>query len=294
MKVINVGSLAILLGAAVLSSCSDNSRFPGFEQSESGLYYMITPGSEGGREVKLDDILTLEMSYGTDDTMLFSSSMMEFPTQLKVAEPAYGGDIMEGFTLMKEGDEAEFKTSADSFFLKIANMPQIPDFVDSASFLTFNVKLIKVQSLDELRAEKDAEAEVNRAMETELMANFLKENGIEVEPTPSGLYFIETAPGTGEPVERGSMVKVHYIGRLLTGEKFDASFDHSPPEPIEFALGTGQVIPGWDEGIGYMTVGSKAMMVIPSSLAYGDRPPPGGLIKAYSPLVFEVELLEAN
>ena len=106
------------------------------------------------------------------------------------------------------------------------------------------------------------------------------------------MYFIETAPGNGVPAERGSTVKVHYMGRLLTGEKFDSSFDRG--EPIEFKLGTGMVIPGWDEGIGYMTVGSKATLLIPSALAYGDRPPPGGMIKPFSPLVFEVELVEVN
>ena len=106
------------------------------------------------------------------------------------------------------------------------------------------------------------------------------------------MYYIETLKGSGKKAERGNTVVVHYIGRLLSGEKFDASYDRN--EPFEFTLGAGQVIPGWDEGIGYMTVGSKATFIIPSNLAYGDSPPPGGVIKPFSTLVFEVELVDAR
>jgi len=282
-----------LVSVFFLASCGGDSQFPDFEKAESGLYYNITSSDESGRQVDIDHVVTIEMSYGTDDTLLFDSKNLEFPTQLKVSAPVYQGDVMEGFTMMKVGDEAVFKTSADSFFTKIANI-DLPAFVDSASYLTFNIKMLNTQTIEELQADRDAEAEVSKALETELIQSYLNENNITVEPKESGLYFIETAPGSGTPVERGSTIKVHYIGRLLTGEKFDASYDHSPPDPIEFALGTGRVIPGWDEGIGYMTVGSKATLIIPSNLAYGDRPPPGAIIKPYSPLVFDVELVEAN
>ena len=283
----------LIVSVFFLTSCGGDSKFPGFEKAESGLYYKITSTDDLGRQSAVDQIVTIEMSYGTDDTLLFDSKSLEFPTQLKVSAPVYSGDVMEGFAMMKVGDEGIFKTSADSFFKRIANI-ELPVFIDSASYLTFTIKMLNTQSVEELQADKDAEATVNKALEIELIQSYLKENNINVEPKESGLYFIETAPGTGTPVERGSTIKVHYIGRLLTGEKFDASFDHNPPDPIEFALGTGRVIPGWDEGIGYMTVGSKATLVIPSHLAYGDRPPPGAIIKAYSPLVFDVELVEAK
>ena len=79
------------------------------------------------------------------------------------------------------------------------------------------------------------------------------------------------------------------MGYLEYAQKFDASYDRG--EPIEFTLGSGQVIQGWDEGIGYMSVGSKATLVIPSHLAYGANPPGGSIIKPYTPLVFDVELV---
>jgi peptidylprolyl isomerase len=85
-------------------------------------------------------------------------------------------------------------------------------------------------------------------------------------------------------------VKVHYTGKLLDGTKFDSSVDRG--EPFGFTLGKGQVIKGWDEGIGLMNVGGKATLIIPSSIAYGDRDM--GTIPPYSTLVFDVELLEVE
>jgi FKBP-type peptidyl-prolyl cis-trans isomerase len=85
-------------------------------------------------------------------------------------------------------------------------------------------------------------------------------------------------------------VKVHYTGTLLDGTKFDSSVDRG--EPFSFTLGQGQVIKGWDEGIGLMNVGGKATLIIPSSIAYEDRDM--GVIKPYSPLLFNVELIEVE
>lgn len=111
------------------------------------------------------------------------------------------------------------------------------------------------------------------------------------EETNSGLrYNITTENPTGTSPEAGAMVKVHYTGYLLDGTKFDSSIDRG--EPIEFPVGTGRVIPGWDEGIMLLKTGEKAVLVIPSELAYGPRQT--GPIPPNSILKFEVELIEVN
>jgi len=84
---------------------------------------------------------------------------------------------------------------------------------------------------------------------------------------------------------------MNYTGRLLDGTKFDSNLDHTPVKPFEFVLGQKQVIAGWDEAILLMNEGGKATFIIPSKLAYGEREM-GGKIKAYSPLVFDVELVK--
>ena len=88
--------------------------------------------------------------------------------------------------------------------------------------------------------------------------------------------------------ESGKKVSVHYEGSLLSGQVFDSSYKRN--QPIDFQLGVGQVIPGWDEGIGLLQVGDKARFVIPSDLAYGSAGA-GGVIPPNATLIFDVELM---
>ena len=107
--------------------------------------------------------------------------------------------------------------------------------------------------------------------------------------TSSGLKYIITKQGSGPRPKQGQTVSVHYAGYLTDGSKFDSSFDRN--QPIEFPIGTGRVIKGWDEGIMLLNVGTKAKLIIPSDLGYGPRGA-GGVIPPNATLIFDVELLE--
>jgi FKBP-type peptidyl-prolyl cis-trans isomerase len=96
--------------------------------------------------------------------------------------------------------------------------------------------------------------------------------------------------GTGSVATPGAKIKVHYTGTLTDGTTFDSSYDRG--EPIEFVLGSGQVIPGWEQGIEGMRVGEKRELTIPPNLAYGDRQV--GPIPPNSTLNFEVELVDIS
>jgi cyclophilin family peptidyl-prolyl cis-trans isomerase len=109
--------------------------------------------------------------------------------------------------------------------------------------------------------------------------------------TDSGLmYKFLDNKNSNKPL-KGEKVKVHYKGMLLDGTVFDSSFKRN--QPIEFTLGIGQVIKGWDEGISLLGVGDKASFIIPSDLAYGESGA-GGVIPPNAPLLFEVELISAG
>ena len=109
--------------------------------------------------------------------------------------------------------------------------------------------------------------------------------------TSSGLLYKFEKENKSEKPTSGNKVKVHYKGMLLDGTVFDSSYQRN--QPIEFTLGVGQVIKGWDEGISLLGIGDKASFIIPSDLAYGESGA-GGVIPPNATLVFDVELIEAE
>lgn len=109
--------------------------------------------------------------------------------------------------------------------------------------------------------------------------------------TPSGLKYVDLVEGTGASPQPGQNVVVHYTGTLEDGTKFDSSRDRK--QPFQFKIGVGQVIKGWDEGVGTMKVGGRRQLTIPSELGYGARGA-GGVIPPNATLLFDVELLKLS
>ena len=106
--------------------------------------------------------------------------------------------------------------------------------------------------------------------------------------TASGLTYIITKRGEGAQLKAGDNIVVNYTGLLTNGQKFDSSLDRA--EPFSFPLGAGRVIKGWDEGFGKLRVGDHATLIIPSSIAYGERGA-GGVIPPGATLIFIVEVI---
>ena len=136
-----------------------------------------------------------------------------------------------------------------------------------------------------------AEIEKANASKAEKAAEAMKKLTEGATTTESGLAYFMIKEGEGEQVKAGKTVSVHYTGKLADGTKFDSSHDRNAP--IEFPLGEGRVIPGWDEGIALLKVGGKATFIIPPHLAYGARGA-GGVIPPNATLIFEVELMEVK
>lgn len=181
-------------------------------------------------------------------------------TGIEVVNTIAQGDSIETIEIIRKGDAAEaFKAN------------------DQAMNEYKNAMAAKAK-----KAQEDAVKEFDA---------WVMQNYPAAQQTASGLYYVVEQEGTGEQATPGKTVAVHYSGKLTNGNEFDNSYRRG--QPIEFKLGSGQVIPGWDEGIALMKVGSKYKLIIPSKLGYGKRGA-GGVIPPNATLVFDTELVSVK
>ncbi len=173
----------------------------------------------------------------------------------EVVDAVAQGDVLQTLEIIRVGVEAEQWNAVEAF----------------RTFEGARAKRIEAE-----RAAAEAEME-------KLAAGF--------EKTESGLRYQFIQRGSGKKAENGKTVSVHYSGQLADGKVFDSSYARK--KPIEFPLGKGHVIEGWDEGIALLQVGDKARFVIPSHLGYGSRGA-GGVIPPNATLIFDVELMDVK
>jgi peptidyl-prolyl cis-trans isomerase A (cyclophilin A) len=172
-----------------------------------------------------------------------------------VVDAVEGNDILKTLEIVRVGEEAQKWNAVEAF-----------------------------RTFEGSRAKREAaERDAAEAKMEQLAAGFDK--------TESGLRYKMIQKGSGKKAENGKTVSVHYEGSLESGKVFDSSYPRK--KPIDFKLGQGQVIEGWDEGIALLQVGDKARFVIPSHLAYGSRGA-GGAIPPNATLIFDVELMDVK
>jgi FKBP-type peptidyl-prolyl cis-trans isomerase FkpA len=296
-----MNKLFLLAPAAMVlfSSCKENTDFEGFTRAENGLHYKFYNQNENGVKAKEGDMLNIRWIFALqkNDSVIFDSKNASQDgsgfAEIRVAKPTFKGSFEDALMMMSKGDSASFIVRADSFFIKTNRMNELPKWVNSGDYLKASFKIRDIRGSKEVEEEQKKQMEKQEAMIKEFQAKeqpsldkYLADNNVKAKPTASGLYYIETKKGSGGNPKSSDLVKVHYTGKLLDGTKFDSSVDRG--EPAEFPLD--RVIPGWTEGLQLMKKGGKAMLIIPSSLGYG--PNGSGAIPPYSPLVFEVELID--
>lgn len=128
------------------------------------------------------------------------------------------------------------------------------------------------------------------AAEQELLDEYIRENYPDAVPTESGLYYIELEEGDGKQAFERAQISAYYTGWLIEGRQFDSN--RANAEPNEFVLHESYVIKGWVEGVAKMKEGGRAILIIPSTLAYEDKQQ--GIIPPYSTLIFDIDLVNVN
>jgi FKBP-type peptidyl-prolyl cis-trans isomerase FkpA len=303
---------AVVIGTA-MTACK-NSPYPGYEESETGLYTKFYTHDENGVKPKEGDVLQVVLIVKNDKDSILTNSKEPDPNrpsgmdyfEMQLSKSPYKGSIQDGLSSMAVGDSASFLIPVDSMF----KSRPIPPFLKKGTMLTYDVKLKKITSKEEMmkeQAKKEQEqhamAELSKNEEPKILARYLEENKITAKPTKSGLYYIELKKGSGPKAKMGDVIKVNYTGRLLDGRVFDTNNKEIAQSsglydarrqydvPAEFVLDS-MMFKAWQEAIPMMNPGTKAKIILPSSLGMGESA--GGRIPPYAPMEFDVELLEAG
>jgi FKBP-type peptidyl-prolyl cis-trans isomerase FkpA len=283
----------------------------GFTPVNGVLSYKIIPTGSGPL-IQPKEFVRLHMKQMCGDSAIMSTYKSPNGPEINRIESQGPQDAMTNLILkLRIGDSLVVKYNTDSIFknnappyykkgdeakmcLKVVSRVSARE---SDSLIAFQAEMMQKQQAEQQKAEADSkisESTLIPAQEKEIEAYCVK-NNIKFKKTESGLYYSILAPGTEPKMQAGKTVSVNYTGQTLDGKKFDSNiepaFNHV--QAFEFPLGAGRVIKGWDEAIQLLGKGGKAILLIPSRLAYGAR----GAGKDIGPnavLRFDVEAVDSK
>jgi FKBP-type peptidyl-prolyl cis-trans isomerase len=294
--------LVIVLSVAVTAFTGCNK----FEKGEGDMMYKIHT-DKSGETIKEGDFIAFKAIEKTEgDSVLYSSYDYDRPSLLVKEKSVFKGDLFAALGLLSEGDSATFKINIDSMVSKMGR-PQPAD--TTTKYLIYTIKVDKVIPKGKLndslfRGKIDAflKTEMDHAKNGEAVKVKAYVSSKDMKPTvtPSGLNYVISKQGSGPKANPGDTVVVHYTGMFLSGKVFDSSLVDVAKksgtfnagrnyEPLKLPVGMQGSIPGFEEGLMLLPKGSKATLILPSSLAYGEQGNQG--IPPFTPLIFEIEML---
>lgn len=285
-----------------------------FTKINPKLQYVFIEDKPGKIHPQEGDDVMMRMIAICNNRFMYSSAQLNKgkPGAFSISKANFEGDIADALMLMTAGDSIICLADAQSVF-EYAKKP-LPDYIKPGDKVQYNIRMVSVKPKAELQKEREAafakflqdsiqNANTGKPVDTDdkLLQDYFSSRHINPIKTSSGLYYTIQKEGSGALAKAGDNVVMNYTGRLLDGTVFDSNTDSAfrHVQPLNFVLGTGRVIKGWDEGIGYLKPGSKATFYIPASLAYGSQSRPGNAanpkgIPANSVLIFDVELVSAK
>lgn len=275
-----------MLAVVVLASCGGGS----FKKAKSGLQYKIISDGKG-EMLKPGNFIKFNAIVKQKDSVTYNSygKVPAFTAVDSVGRPY---DLSEIIPMMRAGDSAVIVQSADS--IAKLNGGQMPPGLKKGDKITIAIRITKVLTdLTAAQTEYNNEMTIQKDREFKVIEEYLKSKNITATKTALGTYVVITNPGTGDKPDSGKEVSVKYNGMNFEGKKFDSNIDTSfgHAEPMIFIIGQPGMSPGFEDGVKQLGKGGKAIIYVPSMLAYGMQGNPP-VIKPYENLMFEVELLE--
>jgi FKBP-type peptidyl-prolyl cis-trans isomerase len=251
-----------------------------------------------GRKPVAGDYVTFDMVYKTeDDSILFDSRQNQSPFRIQLENIPFKGSLEEGLTCISEGDSATFFISADSLLKYVIRKEEASaTLLKPGTKALFDIRLHRVQSQADALKEIAQKAAERQEAELKSIRGFLEREKYTALPDSNGLYIIGSEP-SGKNILDGDTVSVYYTGKYLNGIPFETK--SKPGDPLQFVMGAGHVIPGWEIAFKSLHEHSRVTLVIPSSLAYGRdglfNPSQGNyIVPPYTPLTYDIEVVRVK
>jgi FKBP-type peptidyl-prolyl cis-trans isomerase len=279
-------TLTCLSAMVFLTAC--NGKYPGYKQAPDGLYYRFYQQDLSAAQPKQTDFLRLDIACYLHDSLYYDWNESGSDVYLQLSEPHFKGDLQSALAMMRLGDSASFYIKADS--VAIHYYDQNPDSVGlkADDNFRYEVKLLEIKSQEQFQMDIERAKKEKMDEAKALFDDYIKKEGVTVEPYGSGIYVVTTEKGKGRCPVKGEKVELDFEAFLLNGQQIGSTF--SSDEKFTFVLGEGYVIPGWEEIVPKMHLGERVRAYIPFEMAYGEHSVPG--IPMYANLVYDIKLLK--
>lgn len=273
----------ILVSVLCVSTISCR-KYSGFKRDSSGFYYQFHQVNEQNPKPDTGDFVVVNMSLRTDEAVITPMTQNNI-----LIDHLYRGDIYSALCSMHLGDSATFIFDGRKFYEEFLCMGEYPYGKDP---IYADVKLLKItlrQNLEKAEKLYNEQMKRIRKREDSLICEYVDQYFADYS-TYNGIRYYYNAKGSGPKPTKDQKVQVLFRGLRLDNSVF--AFSTDPTSPLQFEVGKGQAAMAWDAMLLNMSVGDRITMIVPSSMAYGERGSEEFNVPPYTPVIYELELLK--
>ena len=264
-----------------------------YEKTKSGMPYKITRGNSK-EKIKQGQMIKIHIEYKLKDSVL-NNTFGHVPIFFTVDTSKFGTyNFAELITKCGVGDKIDFSLSIDTL-KKLGQLEYNKDF-KRGDFIKGKVEFLKsFASEAEMKEDMNKEIAAEKDREIKDVKEYAAKKNFKIESTPGGVAVVIENAGTGPRLDSGKQASIYYKGYLMSNAKeFDSNIKNGVKgEALKLVVGTGSVIPGWEEGLKMFAKGGKGKLIIPAMMGYGMQGA-GGAIPPYANLVFDIEIADVT
>jgi FKBP-type peptidyl-prolyl cis-trans isomerase len=281
--------LFTVIAAAIFTGCAKAK----YRKTAGGMPYQLFSSGDT-QKVKAGNVIKVSFTRKIKDSLAYTTEG-GMPAYIPITTYSEPYDISEIWTKLKLGDSVVTVQMMDTF-IKRSPMGVPPNFKKGDRVVT-TVKILQIFESDSLaKIDEKKYTDSMMAKEITFLEKYLAGKNITAQKTVSGAWVEIINPGTGNLIDSGKFVSVNYTGTSFSGKKFDSNTDSAfgHVQPLQFIVGSGQMIKGFDEGVRFMKLGGRARVYVPSMLGYGGNPDPRSGIKPYEHLIFDLTVTDVK